>query len=78
MTFLYIIIFILSLALLGNVIFLLRILKVYKNIPQEDKEYINFVIDMYIDYAKELNIYSEKQHDVIVKRLKKIKEKYFI
>jgi len=77
MTFLYIIIFILSLALLGNVIFLLRILKVYKNIPQEDKEYINFVIDMYIDYAKELNIYSEKQHDVIVKRLKKIKEKYF-
>jgi hypothetical protein len=32
---------------------------------------------MYVDYAKDLKIHSEKQHDVIVGRLKKIKIKYF-
>ena len=46
-------------------------------INDSDKEYINFVIDMYIDYAKELKIHSEKQHNIIVQRLKKIKENYF-
>lgn len=45
-------------------------------ISDDDKEIINFAIDMYIDYAIELNIYSEKEHDKIVKRLKKIKETY--
>jgi len=77
MIFLYIIIIILSLALLGNIVFLFIIIKRYKSISDEDKEYMVFVIDMYIDYAKELKIHSEKQHEIITTRLKKIKEKYF-
>ena len=77
MTFIYIIIILLLLIIVGLIGVIFYILKKQRIISDEDKEYITFVIDMYIDYAKELKIHSEKQHDIIVKRLKKIKDKYF-
>jgi len=43
---------------------------------EKDKEFIEFVIDMYIEYAKDLEIHSEKEHEKIVKQLKKIKDKH--
>jgi len=49
----------------------------YKAIDSKDKEFIIFVIDMYIQYAEELNIHSEKQHKELIKHLEKIKKKYF-
>lgn len=49
----------------------------HKNIDKKDKEFIVFVIDMYVQYAKDLDIHSEEQHEKMVKHLEKIKERYF-
>lgn len=46
-------------------------------IPDKDKEFVEFVIDMYIQYAKDLDIHSPEQHEKIVQQLEKIKNKYF-
>jgi hypothetical protein len=46
-------------------------------IDKKDKEFIIFVIDMYIQYAKDLDIHSEEQHDKMVEHLETIKSKYF-
>ena len=46
-------------------------------IPDKDKEFIEFTIDMYLQYAEELEINSPKQHKVIVTQLERIKNKYF-
>lgn len=46
-------------------------------IPDKDKEFIEFTIDMYIQYAEDLDIHSPKQHKKIVEQLEKIKNKYF-
>ena len=77
MTFLIISILLLS----AGMVILLTILRIllikYKHIDKKDKEFIVFVIDMYIAYAKELNIHSEEQHDEIIKRLENIKKNYF-
>lgn len=53
---------------------LLYVIKKATYLSKKEKEFISFAIDMYIDYAKELNIESPKQHEFIVKQLKKIKE----
>lgn len=46
-------------------------------ISDKDKEFIEFVIDMYIQYAEELEIHSKAQHKKIVEKLEEIKNKYF-
>ena len=46
-------------------------------INKKEKDFILFTIDMYIDYAKDLDIQSEEQHGQIVGELNKIKDKYF-
>lgn len=46
-------------------------------ISDKDKEFIKFTIEMYIEYAKDLDIYSENQHEKIVKKLNDINNKYF-
>lgn len=51
--------------------------KKFKPIEDKDKEFIIFVIDMYIQYAKDLDIHSEDQHEKMVKYLSHIKQKYF-
>jgi flagellar basal body-associated protein FliL len=45
-------------------------------IPDKDKEFIEFTIDMYIQYAEDLDIHSPKQHKKIVEQLERIKTKY--
>ena len=46
-------------------------------LSKKEKEFIEFVIDMYLQYGKEINIASEQYHDIIIQELKKIKERYF-
>jgi len=45
-------------------------------LSRKQKEFIVFAIDMYIDYAEELEITSPEQHEVIIENLKEIKEKH--
>ena len=47
------------------------------HISDNEKEFINFTIDMYVKYAEELDIHSKKQHEKIVSELEKIKNKHF-
>ena len=45
-------------------------------ITDKDKEFIVFAIDMYIQYAEDLNIQSKAQHKKITKQLENIKIKH--
>ena len=74
--FYIIIILLLAIAIVVIAIAFLLYIKKSTFIPDRDKEFIDFTIDMYIEYANELNIYSPKQHEKIVERLKEIKRKY--
>jgi hypothetical protein len=42
-------------------------------IPIKDIEFLEFTVDMYIKYAKDLNIYSAEQHEFIVQELERIR-----
>ena len=78
MTIFYIIIiFLLSVALVTLIFIFRDSQKKSIHIPDEDREFMEFTIDMYIQYANELNINSPEQHGKIVKKLEKIKSKYF-
>jgi competence protein ComGC len=71
---------ILILLLLVNILlcyFIYDKIKHYKHVDDKDKEFIIFVIDMYVEYAHDLKIHSSEQHDKIVEQLNKIKNKYF-
>lgn len=46
-------------------------------LSDKDKELINFIIDIFIDYADDLGIQSKDQHKKIVNELNKLKKKYF-
>lgn len=56
------------------VFILLHVVKKATYLSKKEKEFIEFAIDMYVDYAEELNITDPEQHELIVKNLKKIKE----
>ncbi|MFW5847608.1 MAG: hypothetical protein ACOCVF_01635 [bacterium] len=45
---------------------------------KKEKEFIAFAIEMYINYAEELDIHSPEQHELIVNELEKIKKRYEI
>jgi competence protein ComGF len=47
-------------------------------LSKKQKEFIIFAIDMYVEYAEELDIVSPEKHEQIVKQLKQIKERYLI
>lgn len=49
-----------------------------KEISQKDLQFLEFTVDMYIKYAKELDIHSGDQHEYIVKELERIRSKYLI
>ena len=63
-----------TILLLSVAIFLIIKKTIY--LSKKERDFIEFAIDMYIDYAKDLNINSETEHDRIVAELKKIKEKF--
>lgn len=75
-TYLIIALLLLCIAIVIIGIVFLIYIKKSTFIPDKDKEFIDFTIDMYIQYAKELNIHSPKQHEKIVEKLKEIKHKY--
>ena len=70
------IILLLAIAVVALSIALVWILKKTTFIGKRDKDFLLFTIDMYIDYAKDLNINSETEHDNIVKELNRIKDKH--
>jgi len=45
-------------------------------LSKKQKDFIIFAIDMYIDYAEELDIMAGDKHEIIVENLKEIKEKH--
>jgi multidrug efflux pump subunit AcrB len=74
--YLIIAVLLLSIAIVVIAIAFLIYIKKSTFIPDKDKEFIDFTIDMYIQYAKDLNIHSPRQHKKIVEQLQKIKDKY--
>ncbi len=48
-----------------------------EKISTKDLKFIDFTIEMYIKYSKDLDIHSGEQHDYIIKELERIREKYF-
>lgn len=73
---LIIIIILLSVAIAAIAIAFLLYIRKSTFIPDKDKEFIDFTIDMYIQYAEDLDIHSPQQHKKIVEQLKRIKDKY--
>lgn len=72
-----IVIIILSVSVLLLALALYHFVRKSTYIPDKDKEFIEFTIDMYVQYAEDLNIHSPKQHKKIVEQLERIKNKYF-
>ena len=72
-----IVIIILSLSVLILAVTHFIFVRKSDNISDKDKEFIEFTIDMYIEYAEELKINSPTQHKKIVQQLEKIKNKHF-
>ena len=74
--FLTLIILVLVVVILLLSISYFKLIKKTTYLPDKDKEIIDFTIEMYIKYAKDLDIQSEEQHDLLVKELNRIKEKH--
>lgn len=49
-----------------------------KEISKKDLQFLEFTVDMYIKYSKDLNIHSKDQHEYIVGELERIRNKYLI
>ena len=76
MTILYIIIALLSISVLVLAVALYFFIKKSTYMTDKDKEFIEFVIDMYIQYAENLEIHSKAQHKKITQQLEDIKIKH--
>lgn len=74
--FLWVLIILLIIIILFLSIALFHVIKKATYLSKKQKEFIIFSIDMYLDYAEELEIYSKEQHDIIIKNLKEIKEEH--
>lgn len=62
MILLYIIILLLCVSLITLIVIFRDYQKKSTFIPDKDKEFIEFTIDMYIRYAEDLDIHSPNQH----------------
>lgn len=76
MILLYIIIALLVTAVLVLSLSLYYYIRKSTYLTDKEKEFIDFVIDMYIQYAEELEIHSKEQHAKISKQLEEIKKKH--
>jgi hypothetical protein len=47
-----------------------------KELSKKDLQFLEFTVDMYIKYAKDLDIHSPDQHEYIVEQLELIRKKY--
>jgi len=78
MLILWLIIILLLLIIAGLVFAILYIIKKTTYLTKSEKQYLDFVVDIYINYADELNVVVEDKHEKIVQELEKIKNKYLI
>jgi len=76
MTILYIIIVLLIAIIFITSLTLYTYIKKVPYLSKKEKDFIEFAIDMYIQYAEELEISSKEHHDIVVKELEKIKNKF--
>jgi hypothetical protein len=77
MIILYVIILILAIVVLLLALTLYGFLKKNPHISDKEKEFITFVIDIFIQYGDDLGIQSKEEHKKISEELTKIKSKYF-
>ncbi len=73
MLYAIIVLLLLIVALLSASIFIL--LRKTIIFSKKEKEYINFVIDVFCDFGDDLGIQSKDQHKKLVDELNKIKQK---
>jgi len=78
MLILWLVIIFLLLSILGLVFALIYIIKKATYLTKNEKQYLDFVIDIYINYASELNVVVEDKHEKIVQELEKIRDKHLI
>jgi len=76
MTILYVIIIILLLIILLLASALFFFSKKSSYISDKEKEFICFVIDIFIQYGDDLGIQSKEQHAKLAEELEKIKTKH--
>lgn len=69
-----IIILLLVIIIILLIILCFYIMKKTTYLSKKEKEFIEFAIDMYIDYSEELKITSPEDHELIIKNLEKIKK----
>jgi hypothetical protein len=77
MIILYIAIALLAAIILFLSLTLYLLLKKGAFISDKEKEFIVFVIDIFIQYGDDLGIQSKEEHEKITAELNKIKDKYF-
>jgi competence protein ComGC len=76
MIILYILIILLVIAVLLLALALYYLAKHGAYISDKEKEFIIFVIDIFIEYGDDLGIQSKNQHKKLVEELNKIKTKH--
>ena len=76
MWILYIILLMLTLIILLLTVTIFIIIKKSVYFSDKEKEFIFFLIDVFSEYGKDLGIHSEKQYDLIVIELDKLKKKF--
>ena len=77
MIILYVIILILAIIIFLLALALYGFLKKGTYISDKEKEFIVFVIDIFIQYGDDLGIQSKEEHKKISEELTKIKNKHF-
>lgn len=77
MTILYITVFVLVIVILLLALALYYLIKKSIYLSDKEKEFIIFVIDIFIQYGDDLGVQSKEQHEKLVDELEKIKNKHF-
>ena len=73
---LWVLIFILAISILFLTIALLRVSKKATYLSEKEKKFINFAIEMYINYAEELDLYDNEEHlKLVIQNLERIRKK---
>ncbi len=76
MIILYIVVIVLAIVILLLALALYYLIKKTVYISDKEKEFIVFVIDIFMQYGDDLGIESKEQHKKLCEELEKIKNKY--
>lgn len=77
MVALYILLVLLAIIILILSLAIYHLLKKGVYIADKEKEFIVFVIDIFIQYGDDLGIQTKEEHKKLSNQLEKIKKKYF-